>query len=66
MEVFNSITEKLLQTIKILIPEFETSVSFLFTRMQEPTTEDWGKLIVILELLKATNNNQRILGTDDF
>ena len=66
MEVFNSITEKLLQTIKILIPEFETSVYFLFTRMQEPTTEDWGKLIVILELLKATNNNQRILGTDDF
>ena len=46
-------------------PELETMVSFLCTRVQGPTEEDWGKLMRVLNYLKATKNDKGIIGSDD-
>ena len=44
-------------------PDLETAVSFLFTRVQCPTEEDWGKLRRVLNYLKETKNDKRVMGS---
>ena len=65
-ERFHSITEKSFWIMKRSIPDIDTGAYFLCTRVQEPTTEDAEKIIRVLIFLKATKNNQRIFGTDNF
>ena len=64
-DIFHLITEKLLRTMNILIPDLKTAVSFLCTRVHKPTTGGWDKLIRVLGLLKDKNKDLRILGADD-
>ena len=52
--------------MKISIPELDTRVSFLCKRIQEKMIEYWGKLRILLVFLKATKNDQRNLGMDDY
>lgn len=66
MERFHLITAKFLQIMKILIPDLKTEALFFCTKVQEPTIEDWGKLIILLFFLKDKNNYQRILGMGYF
>ena len=51
--------------MKRLQPDLETAVSFLCTRVQCSTEEDWGKLMRVLNYLKATKNDKRIMGSDN-
>ena len=61
-EIFHSCVAKLLWIEKRSRPELETAVSFLCTRVQKPTEEDWGKLRRTLNFLKATQHDRRIIG----
>ena len=38
---------------------------FICTRVQCPTEEDWGKLRRVLNDLKVTKDDKRIMGSDD-
>ena len=40
-------------------------MSFLCTRVKEPTQEDWRKLCRVICFLKATKDDKRIIGMDD-
>ena len=64
-DIFHSITAKLLWVGKRARPDLETAVSFLCTRVQAPTVEDWGKLKRVLKFLKKTKSDRRIMGGDD-
>ena len=46
-------------------PDLSTAIAFLSTRQKEPTEEDWGKLKRMLNFVKGTIDDRRILGTDD-
>ena len=46
-------------------PESETAVYFICIRVQYPTEEDWGKLRRVLNDLKATKKEKRIMGSDN-
>ena len=43
----------------------ETEVSFLCKGVQSLTEEDWGKLMRLLNYLKATKDYKRIMGSSD-
>jgi hypothetical protein len=61
-ELFHSCVAKLLWIEKRSRPDLETAVSFLCTRVQKPTEEDWGKLRRTLNFLKVTERDRRIIG----
>ena len=63
--IYHSVTAKLLWISQRSRPELETAVSFLCTRVQQPTVEDWGKLRRALKFLKKTKSDRRIMGADD-
>jgi len=64
---YHSISSKLLWVMNRSFSDFETAVSFLCTRVQAPTDEDGGKLRTrVLNFVKATKGNKRIMGTCDF
>ena len=65
-EIYHSIVAKLLWVEKRSRPDLETGVSFLTTRIQSPTEEDWGKLRRLLNFVKATRTDRRIIGVKDF
>ena len=46
-------------------PDLGTLVYFLCTRVQCPTKEDWGEIRRVLNYLKATKNDKRIMVSDD-
>ena len=64
-DMYHSITAKLLWIGKRARPDLETAVSFLCTRVQALTVEDWGKLKRVLKFLKKTKLDRRIMGADD-
>ena len=64
-ERYHSITAKILWIMKRSRPNLETAVSFLCTRVQCPTKEDWGELMRFLNYLKATKNDKMIMGSDN-
>ena len=64
-ECYHSITAKILWIMKRSRPDLESSVYFLCTRVQCPTYEYWGRLRRVLNYLKATKNNKRIMGSED-
>jgi hypothetical protein len=63
--IYHSVTAKLLWVSQRSRPDLETAVSFLCTRVQQPTVEDWGKLRRTLKFLKKTKSDRRIMGADD-
>jgi hypothetical protein len=64
-DIYHSITAKLLWVSQRSRPDLETAVSFLCTRVQQPTVEDWGKLRRVLKFVKKTKSDRRIMGADD-
>ena len=64
-DIFHSITAKILWISQRLRPDLDTAVSFLCTRVKDPTEEDWKKLRRVICFLKATKDNRRIIGMDD-
>ncbi len=50
---------------KITTPDLGTAISFLTTRQNGPTTEDWGKLKRMLCFIKGTIKDKQIIGGDD-
>ena len=63
---YHSISAKLLRVMKRSRPKLETSVSFLCTRVQDPTEEDWGELRRALNFVKATKDDKMIMSTHNF
>ena len=60
--IFHSSTAKLLYLMKRVRPDLETSVSFLMKRVSKSTDEDWLKLKRVLEFLKKTKTDKRVIG----
>ena len=63
-EIFST-TAKVLWISQRSRPDLDTAVSFLCTRVKEPTQKDWKKLCRVICFLKATKNDKRIIGMDD-
>ena len=64
-ECFHSTVAKLLYLEKQACPDIETAVAFLTTRVSDPTIDDWKKLMRVLNYLKSTINELRVIGCDD-
>lgn len=62
-ESFHSVIAKLLYIAKRVRPDILTAVSFLTTRIQYPTDEDWCKLLRVLRYLNSTLKLGLILGS---
>ena len=54
-EKFHSVVAKLLYIAKRVRPDILTAVSFLSTRIQAPTDEDWVKLLRVLKYLNIAH-----------
>ena len=61
-ETFHSVTAKVLLISQRSRPDLNTAVSFLCTRVKEPTEEDWRKLRRVICFLKAIKNDKRTIG----
>ena len=64
-DTYHSVTATVLWLCKRSRPDLETAVSFLCTRVQAPTLEDWGKLRRLLKFLKRTKDDIRVMGADN-
>ena len=64
-DTFHRVVAKLLWVMKRGRPDIETAISMLCTRVQEPTEQDWGKLKRLIQFLKKTINDIRILAADN-
>ena len=64
-KVFHSMVAKLLYVAKRTRPDVLTPVSFLTTRVQDPTEDDLKKLNHVLRYLKSTCDLQLILECND-
>ena len=61
---FHSIVQKLLYICKRARPDIEPAVSFLCTRVTDPSKDDSNKLTRVLGFLERTINDKRILGAN--
>ena len=64
-DIYRSFVAKLLWIMKRSRPDLELTVSFLSTRVKEPTKEDWNKFKHIMCWLKQTKSDVRVIGADD-
>ena len=64
-EIFHSVTAKVLWISQQSRPDLDTAMSFLCTRVKEPTQEDWRKLHRVICFLKATKDDKQIIGMDN-
>jgi hypothetical protein len=64
--LFHSITAKLLYFSKRIRPDLLVAVSFLTTRVQNPTEEDWAKLCRSIKYVRATKNYSLTLNANKF
>ena len=62
---FHTLVAKLLYIAKRVRPHILLVVNFLTTRVQEPTQEDWKKLIRVLEYLNGTKERGLTLRIDE-
>ena len=62
---FHSVTEKILWVEKRGRPDIETAISFLCTRVLNPTEQDWKKLRRLLCFFNGTIDDVRVLGADE-
>eukprot|EP00957_Ditylum_brightwellii_P194305 14798449-Ditylum_brightwellii.AAC.1 len=63
-EVFHSITSKTLFITKRVRPDLEPTVAFLCTRVPKSDEGDWKKLKMMLEFVKHTFDNVRIISAE--
>ena len=63
-EVFHSVVAKLLYIMKRTRPDLEPTVAFLSTRVSCSTVDDWNKLKRLLQFIKGTINDKRIIGAN--
>ena len=63
-EAFHSLVEKTLFTTKRARPNTGLSVSFLTTRVQDPSKQDWKKLVHLFKYLRGTQDIPLILRAD--
>jgi len=63
-ELFHKLVAKLLWMTQRSWSDLETGVSFLCTRVQEPTEEDWTKFVRVVSFLQSTRTDRRIMGAD--
>mmetsp|Transcript_26947 Transcript_26947/g.39877 ORF Transcript_26947/g.39877 Transcript_26947/m.39877 type:complete len:422 (-) Transcript_26947:45-1310(-) len=63
-EIFHSVVAKLLYIMKRTHPDLEPTIAFLSTRVSCSTVDDWGKLKRLLQFIKRTINDKRIIGGD--
>jgi hypothetical protein len=64
-DLYRTFVAKLLWVMKRGRPDIEPTVSFLSTRVQAPTKDDWHKLKRLMSWLKQTATDVRIIGADD-
>ena len=64
-EIFHSVTAKLLYIEKRGRPDIETAVSFLTTRVDKSSQDDWKKLRRVLQYLNQTIEDVRVIGCED-
>ena len=53
---FHSVTQKLIFVAKRCIPDLETAVDLLTTRVTKSTMQDWWKLKRVLKYIMTTKN----------
>jgi len=63
-EIFHSVVAKLLYIMKRTRPYLEPIVAFLNTRVSCSTVDHWNKLKRLLEFIKGTINDKRIIGAN--
>ena len=63
-EVFHSVVANLLYIMKRTRPNFEPTVAFLSTRVSCSTVDDWNKLKRLLQFVKGTIIDKRIIGAN--
>ena len=63
-ELFHTITAKLLYIMKRARPDIELTISFLCTRVRNPSEDDWKKLQRVLGWCEATIEDVRIIGAN--
>ena len=61
---FQNLVAKTLYTTKRARPDTCTSIAFLTTRVREPDTDDWKKLVHLMRYLKGTLKMPLILSAD--
>ena len=61
-EIFHTVTAKLLYIEKRARPDIETAVSYLTTRVDKSDMDDWKKLRRVIQFLKQTADDVRIIG----
>ena len=64
-EAFHTFTAKALFLTARARPDIKPTVAFLCTRVQEPTSRDWNKLVRMMDFLKRTANECLTLALDD-
>jgi hypothetical protein len=60
-EAFASRVAKVLYLAKRVRSDILITVNFLTTRVREPTVQDWGKLVRLLQYINATSNMGMVL-----
>jgi hypothetical protein len=60
-EAFASRVAKVLYLAKRVRPDILLTVNFLTTRVREPTVQDWGKLVRLLQYINATSTMGMVL-----
>ena len=63
-EAFHSLVAKVLFASKRARPDVGTAISFLTTRVQEPTEQDWSKMVHMFLYIKETKELPLILGAN--
>ena len=61
-EIFHSVVSKNLWIAKRGRPDIDPAMSFLCTRVSEPTMEDWRKLRRVLQYMYQTIHEKRVIG----
>ena len=63
-EIFHSVVSKNLWVAKRGRPDIDLAMSFLCTRVSEPTMEDWRTLRRVLQYMYQTIHEKRVIGTN--
>jgi hypothetical protein len=63
-EMFHSIVAKTLFATKRARPDTGTSISFLTTRVREPDTDDWSKMVHLMKYIRGTKDMPLILSAN--
>ena len=61
-EIFHSVVMKNLWIAKRGRPDIDPAMSFLCTRVSEPTMQDWSKLRRVLQFMYQTIHEKRVIG----